>query len=389
MNVIESLSVHIGPRGSCTEQEKQAAAFLSSTLSSFNYSVREDAFKCPSTFSWAQILLITFFLISWIFFVIQPLVSACLCFSTLILYILEVDTRFSITKFLPKAQSQNVIAASPIKSNKPKIVVCAHYDTSRSSLNFSPSMVPSFRKSFILLFISMILLALCCVANFILILIKVNYSLYFFYGTIPLVLVLLSVFISLVHRELCFEFVHGANDNASGVSVLVKTAEHLRNYQFLNNIEFVATGAEEAGTFGISNYIKRYGIKNTIFINLDNLGTGNLFVTSSEGCIFKYQINQKLREAVEKVLIQKSKLPISISPYNLLTTDATVVMARKGLAFSVMAKDENNLLPNWHWKTDTIDKISVENLDFACEFVLSLVTNLDKNISEFFPDFVS
>ncbi|KAL0248768.1 hypothetical protein GEMRC1_004002 [Eukaryota sp. GEM-RC1] len=123
-------------------------------------------------------------------------------------------------------------------------------------------------------------------------------------------------------------------------------------------------------------------MSNTLFINLDNLEKGNLFVTTSEGILKKYQVNQKLLKSVE-VLINENCPKIETAPYHLLTTDAAPLLARGALALSVMAKDDKGNLPNWHWKSDTIENVDEGNIVEAAEFVEKLVLVLDSVLPSF------
>jgi len=73
----------------------------------------------------------------------------------------------------------------------------------------------------------------------------------------------------------------GADDNASGVAVMLEVAEKIKNIQTPYTIRFIAFGAEEVGLFGSKYYIDQLSseaIKNTVgMINLDGLIAGDLF----------------------------------------------------------------------------------------------------------------
>ncbi len=71
----------------------------------------------------------------------------------------------------------------------------------------------------------------------------------------------------------------GADDNASGVAVMLEAAEMVKDRQTPYTIRFVAFGAEEAGLFGSGYYVQQMGaaeIQNTTgLINLDSLIAGD------------------------------------------------------------------------------------------------------------------
>ena len=71
----------------------------------------------------------------------------------------------------------------------------------------------------------------------------------------------------------------GADDNASGVGVMLEVAELVKDLQTPYTIRFVAFGAEEAGLYGSGYYVNKMStadIQNTIgMINLDSLVAGD------------------------------------------------------------------------------------------------------------------
>jgi hypothetical protein len=140
---------------------------------------------------------------------------------------------------------------------------------------------------------------------------------------------------------------------------------------------FVATGAEEVGTFGMQAFLKRYGpdLREAAIINLDNIGTGSLTFVTREGMAKHYDSDRRLVSAARRA-VREADLPLKGHEYKGLSTDATPALARGYHAMSVMAFDVNGRLPNWHWATDTADNVSESNLDTAVEFVTALIKEL-------------
>lgn len=94
----------------------------------------------------------------------------------------------------------------------------------------------------------------------------------------------------------------GANDNASGVAMLLYMANYFSKNKPPFNIVFMAFGGEEAGLLGSKHYVNNplFPLKNIHFLlNLDIMGTGEEGVTVVNGAVFKKQfatmvkINQK------------------------------------------------------------------------------------------------
>ncbi|NMB89660.1 MAG: M20/M25/M40 family metallo-hydrolase, partial [Chloroflexi bacterium] len=80
----------------------------------------------------------------------------------------------------------------------------------------------------------------------------------------------------------------GADDNASGIAVVLEVAERLVDVETPYTIRFVAFGAEEVGLKGSTYYAGQMSqdeIRNTLFmVNLDSLAAGdNLYVYGDVG----------------------------------------------------------------------------------------------------------
>lgn len=110
----------------------------------------------------------------------------------------------------------------------------------------------------------------------------------------------------------------GANDNASGVALLLELAKHYSKNKPSHSIMFIAFGAEEVGLVGSYYYVKRPTIDlgNIKFlINFDIVGTGNEGIQVVNGSVFRKEfdklkaINQK-KKLLPEVKI-RGKAPIS------------------------------------------------------------------------------
>jgi len=80
----------------------------------------------------------------------------------------------------------------------------------------------------------------------------------------------------------------GADDNASGIAVILEAAEVLKKVETPYTIKFIAFGAEEVGLKGSAYYVSQMSkkdIKNTVaMINLDSLAVGDkMYVYGDEG----------------------------------------------------------------------------------------------------------
>ena len=140
---------------------------------------------------------------------------------------------------------------------------------------------------------------------------------------------------------------------------------------------FVATGAEEVGTAGMKAFLKEYAadLRDAVIINLDNLGSGALCYITSEGMSRHYDGDRRLISAAKRV-VREHQMDIRGRVYRGLSTDATPALARRFRALSIMAFDINGRLPDWHWRTDTVENVMPENLERAADFVAEMVREL-------------
>jgi Zn-dependent M28 family amino/carboxypeptidase len=93
---------------------------------------------------------------------------------------------------------------------------------------------------------------------------------------------------NLDHLGFCYEVMPGANDNASGIAVLLAVAEVLSQSPVKpkRTILFIAFGSNEQGFLGVQTYLKQpfFPLDRTkAFIGLERVGCGQkYYVTGSE-----------------------------------------------------------------------------------------------------------
>ena len=90
----------------------------------------------------------------------------------------------------------------------------------------------------------------------------------------------------------------GANDNASGVAMLVHLAKHFKENPSKYNIYFIAFAGEEAGLIG-SKFMAKHPLfdlkKISFLLNLDIMGSGEEGITIVNGSVHKKAFKKMLR----------------------------------------------------------------------------------------------
>jgi aminopeptidase YwaD len=103
----------------------------------------------------------------------------------------------------------------------------------------------------------------------------------------------------------------GANDNASGVAMLLYMAQYFSKNQPPFNIVFMAFGGEEAGLLGSKHYVTNplFPLKDIHFLlNLDIMGTGEEGITVVNGAVFKKQFATMVKINKKKGYLAKVKV---------------------------------------------------------------------------------
>ena len=163
----------------------------------------------------------------------------------------------------------------------------------------------------------------------------------------------------------------GADDNASGVSVMLEVAKMVRsrNFMFKRSVIFAAFGAEERGMVGSWYFVNRaFGQKDKIslMVNLDMIGRG-----TGEKSIFVYtvlphaELSTLLKDVADK--------PLMPSP----TIKTTDVFPSDHHSFAVegvpSALFTTGLHRDYHTNRDVESEINYSDMGITTEFVFNLV----------------
>jgi hypothetical protein len=373
------LAAEIGPRGACTPAEKKAAAYVQERFEGMGLETGVQEFRSITTYSWLYVIYLGVvaacgYLSKWYPYYVAPVAVVMA-----VLFALDLETFGVVSRVLPHGTSRNVIARTGSDDGKVRMVVVAHYDSARAALSFHPKLVGNFRMSFSMMIGGIFATAALALANMIVYAAGGHTNLGVWIATAVVSTYLLFPLFIMIHREAAMDFTPGANDNASGVATMLALADKVSEQaDDMPGVMFVATGAEEVGTAGMIEFLKVHGdsVKDSLIVNLDNLGTGHVCYIDCEGMLLGHGSSPVLLWLSDRVARDK-KLPVWRAGYRLLSTDATPALARGYQAMSVMAFDDEGRLPNWHWQTDTVDMIEIENIEAARAFLWNLARRIE------------
>lgn len=103
----------------------------------------------------------------------------------------------------------------------------------------------------------------------------------------------------------------GANDNASGVAMLLYLAKYYSEHQPKYNMVFMAFSAEEVGLLGSKHYVQHplFPLEDIKFlINLDILGTGEEGITVVNGAVYTKQFKKLTKLNAKGEYLKKIKM---------------------------------------------------------------------------------
>ncbi|ACY97319.1 MULTISPECIES: M28 family metallopeptidase [Thermomonospora] len=159
--------------------------------------------------------------------------------------------------------------------------------------------------------------------------------------------------------------VPGANDNLSGVAVLIALAEALRERPVEGlRVVLLSAGAEEALQEGIRGFARRHfpelPRESTWFLNLDTVGSGRLVMLDAEG-----PLRMERYDAAFGDLVARCARELGVTLLRGLrsrnSTDGVVPNRYGYPTVCLVSVDEDKLLPHYHLPSDL-----PEHVDYRC-----------------------
>ncbi|MDI6883602.1 MAG: M20/M25/M40 family metallo-hydrolase [Hadesarchaea archaeon] len=280
---IDKLAYEIGPRLAGTRGDGMAADYIRKQFESYGLKTRVQEFKFVNRATRKKVaacLLAAAFIAS---LFLPPLFALLTWFVAIVVW-------YSLGRLMPKRSSRNIIAVRKVGEPKKRVAVTAHYDS-------APCMV-SYRLHLLLKFTFLPVIVV--------ILIVLVFRALGWVQAWPVVWVVLalaflpvcaSMFITASSRRVS----PGADDNASGVAVMLEAARALAEDPPADiELSFIATGAEEQGLVGARRLVKEKSLPPEILVlNLDGVGVGpHAYVIEGNGILRRTRTSPQLNQAL-------------------------------------------------------------------------------------------
>ncbi|MDH7486696.1 MAG: M28 family peptidase [Anaerolineae bacterium] len=376
-----TLARTIGGRGSCTLEERQAAAYGAQQMQELGVGqVRLEPFRAaPSTYRPYALAFIAALLgtsVAWLGGRMALILAALL--NALGAWAMLAESDFSgnwTRRLLPRGRSQNAVGVVPA-AGKParRVVLVAHLDTHRTPIFYSSA---AWQRLFSVLvglaFVSMAVSAVVYLAGAI-----SGWGGVRWVGLAMAPMELFALAMS-VHADLT-PFSPGANDNASGVgSVLALAARLVREPLRHTEVWLLLTGGEEAASYGMAAFLDAHGdeLREAAIINLDQVGMGQVSAPVPEGLIIRRKPHPELLALARRVAEAHPELGFR-EHFGAAYTDAAVAHKRgfRALSLDAMPADGPTQV-HWHQMSDTPERVEMEALRDVHLFVREMLQALD------------
>jgi hypothetical protein len=371
----------IGPRGSATTKELEAAEYSAQVLRTVGLEAFIEPFRSAKSAYYPYAFFSGLFLLAVAFFIFLgrtgAIVAVILSLFALVSIILELLFRPNPLRWLlPKGNSHNAWARIPPEgSARNKVVVIGHIDSHRTPLLFSTPGWTKFFKTLVPLGLgsSLILVAIFIAAS-----ITQNNLLIWF--SLPFATILLLVFLMTLQADLT-PYTEGANDNATGAAITLSIAEHLAR-QPLSNTEVwaVLSGCEEIGCYGAEAFARTHKneLQGAYWIALDSLGSGSITYLTQETFLIPARSDPQLLEIAHSVSKRCPELDTTPCAFQGAYTDGFIGVKHGFKTLTLLGQNRDGQLPEWHRPTDDMDHLDPLVVYQAEKFLLEILQEIDK-----------
>ncbi len=381
------IATRIGPRGAATPEEKRAADYVQQQMQRLGLQqVRLESFSAP-TYGWLVIAL-AFSLAVWSVFAcwgafyltqtrfIGGMFGALLSAFALVVITLEANLRDNpLRRLVTRGRSYNAIGwQASAESIRQRVVLVSHLDTPPAARPFkTPRRARLFRGVLLIgalsLFASVVLYLLGGLDI---------WEWAFVWAGVCGLLQSLVIIQSLQADH--GDFTPGANNNASGIGVVLALSERVKHAPLRNTeVWFVCCGSHTTGSSGLRALLQQHGeeLREAWFIGFEGVGVGQRLISAQREGWPGRSLHPALRDLLDRSRRENPALLIESH----VTSRNTVVAAAtrrglKSLCLSVYADDDH--LPYAYRHEDVVEHLQVEALDVAQAAGWELLQQIDR-----------
>ncbi len=382
---IESVLYDIGPRESCSENEKRLGRRLIQEWNTLGLQTRTEPFTCnPKAFLGFIPFAAILYLIATILYWMAPLWAALVAATAAAVTIFELlRYRELVDPLFPTADGENVVGVwRPSGEVTRRVIVSAHQD---SAYEFNlwfflknasvPIMVIGFAAPFVPLFggLAKWLAGAGGVAHPFQVVGWICVGLYPIVG--------LNLFFH------TYSVVPGAMDDLAGISVLYGLGQSLvdaarEGQPLTQQTEVVLLGAssEEAGLRGAKRYAEAHRVEHaaipTFGVFVDGVYDERHLTVVYRELFTGVHHDPRLVAAVKSIAGERG-WPIKEHMIPLGATDATAFRQAGVATVTLLCQDATKLVPNYHTRLDTIEWVRPQSLGVMLQLVTDVIGRID------------
>jgi len=385
--VVEHLSVNIGPRPACSEGERRALDYIEGELAKVCFQVRRTPVngipgQLPTKLLLLFVLCSLTYCVYW--FVQAPqsmLIFVVACFA--LPKVISVIRKRAGAK--AERASENVVGNQPAAGGAcGTLVLCAHLDSAKAN-RVPGDLWPKIHRLSMRLLMPFVLI-MCVLATLRWVDMRVSFARPIAWQVMRAVGLVLSAFFFAF--ELFYAYISrsdayspGANDNASGVGVVLTLARHFCEHPPDHlNMGYVLFAAEELGLVGSEAFVRvtELSKEDTWVINMDMVGAGKQLCYVRGSGLFPPRLTDgRLNE-----LLREAYPDIKRHYYFMGNSDFSSFVAKGFRAASLCTKGDPQARVVFHTERDTIEYVDEESLQITAEAVHRVVRLLDERIRE-------
>lgn len=378
MEHLKVLCDQIGPRPATSRQERRAAEYARQYLEAAGIEdVRDQFFSSPDSAGWSLtpwwLLGAVAALFGGRFGKLAGGVGVLVAAKSLRDALLQRPSPF--TALMAQGASQNVIARiAPSGAIRQRIVLMAHLDTGRQRFAL-PLAMPGLTRPIYSTALGLLGLAGAGMLVGGLVGRKRQSGVQLLGASVA------ALGAALTATDEAQPYVEGANDNASGVAVLLGLAAYFKaNPLAHTEVTLLFTGCAEAGATGIHQYLAHEAPPRdeTTFINLEMVGAGSLGYARLEGASLLSSYRPSPQVTVLAAAIARDTPELRASGVDLpLVDELAPVLAQGYEAITIAGYDDHGEPTHWHRTSDRIAGIEADTLARAAQYTLKIAQALD------------
>ncbi|UCG24043.1 MAG: M28 family peptidase [Chloroflexota bacterium] len=386
MDHIRHLAVDIGPRGSTMEAEADAARYAARVLSELGITPSAETFSSARSSYYPYALWSGLLLLAAVLFFIAGRIGAVLAlllsFAALISVLLELSIRPNpLRSLLPKGRSQNTWGRlEPAGEVRQQVVLIGHLDSHRTPLVFSsPGWLRLFRLLIpIELLASILLMVLYAVVGVGII----DRTPLLNWLALPFVLAMLGLFLLMIQADLT-PYSAGANDNASGVGVILDLAERLKQKPLQHTAVWtLLSGCEEVGCYGAEAFAQAHRSalgKAPIWLTVDNVGGKGAGIAyfAEETFLLTARSDPALVSLADRIAKRWPDLRAFRHHFKGAYTEGAIGAKYGFRTLTFLAMGRDGTIPNWHQTSDLAGEVDPDTVERAEVFIWQLLQGID------------